>query len=265
MKKKEFYITVKLSINAIFLFLGDNVSDICIPQVLTVSALEPINIMAENQEATASSSSTEVQNSLPNYKNLYNYLSAITRGVDPPTLSPVEAAVVLDLLEDLILTLSKSQTLIQREYLHSNYSELRKHLNLPPLTSEDEATVSPKKKFSSTNPFGIPFEILNFKLLEQCAEQKKTPSKSKQPVTKSSEAPSKPKLQSQAKVVYYMPSTATNPNSEIVKKTSNVVVPNTATTQLPRMANPAENVKTRHPLEPTQIPSKASEAQHNNE
>jgi Small nuclear RNA activating complex subunit 2-like. len=211
-------------------------SDICIPQVLTVSALEPINLRAEIQaETAAASGSTESQDSTPNYKNIYNYLSAITRGSDAPPLSPVESAVVLDLLENLILTLSKSQTLIQREHLHSNYNELRKYLNLP--TTEDGGTASPKKKFSSTNPFGIPFEILNFKMLEQCAEhaeQKdsstethaKSPSKSKNSVNNSSEAPSKmSQLQTSSsskapKVIYYMPSNSTNPNSEpaVVKK-----------------------------------------------
>lgn len=101
-------------------------------------------------------------------------MSSITRGVDSVQLNTAEATIVLSLLEDLILTLSKSQTLIQREHLHSSYEELRKYLNF----SEDEDNSDEKEKYLSINPLGIPFEILNFNLLEQCSENTPTDTKS---------------------------------------------------------------------------------------
>lgn len=146
----------------------DKIADICIPQVFTVTALEPINLKSDAE------SSSQESESIPSYKKIYNYMSSITRGVDSVQLNTAEATIVLSLLEDLILTLSKSQTLIQREHLHSSYEELRKYLNF----SEDEDNSDEKEKYLSINPLGIPFEILNFNLLEQCSENTPTDTKS---------------------------------------------------------------------------------------
>lgn len=130
----------------------DKIADVCIPQVFTVAALEPIN------ETTTK---TTVEGNAPSYKNIYNYLSSITKGCDVGPLNNAEASIVLSLLEDLILTLSKSQTLIQKEYLHSNYNELRKYF-LP-------NGKKPEHVFPSINPFGIPSDLINFQFLEQCS------------------------------------------------------------------------------------------------
>ena len=90
-------------------------------------------------------------------------MSSITKGCDVGPLNNAEASIVLSLLEDLILTLSKSQTLIQKEYLHSNYKELRKYLDVP--------TNEKKGVFPSINPFDIPSDLINFQCLEQCTSK----------------------------------------------------------------------------------------------
>ena len=132
-------------------------------------------------------------------------MSAITRGAEGPALNPSESAIVLSMLEDLILTLSKSQTLIQREFLHSSYTELRTILH----TSENEGVTI---NGNSINPFSVPFDILDFQLLEQCMERdstdanenasmKKTPN-ARQPKRKNKAADSekgKPSVQTRSK------------------------------------------------------------------
>jgi len=122
---------------------GDDIDCVCIPQVLTVAALEPV----KNNKTTYE----------PNYGNIYNYLSCVTRGTNAPDLPVDDAIVVLGLLEDLIKWLSKSQTLIQREFMHARYAELRKYLH--PSGEEN----SERQYNTSTNPFAIPFDILEFK------------------------------------------------------------------------------------------------------
>lgn len=145
----------------IHVVLGDDVINICIPQAMTVAALEP-----RNEKRNAENSDWE----LPDYTKIYNYISAITSGREIPELTATDAAVVLDLLEDLILTLSKSETLVQREFMHTQYQELRKYLELdseqnPEVKQQqqDEQNRNDLKRFSSTNPFGISFEMLDFK------------------------------------------------------------------------------------------------------
>ncbi|XP_012567091.1 uncharacterized protein LOC100199488 isoform X1 [Hydra vulgaris] len=122
----------------------DAVADACVPQVLTVAGFEPVG---------CSSSPTDYS---PNYQNIYNYLAAATRGTNLPDVSPIDAAVILELLEDVVRSLSCSETLIQRDFMHKRYSELRNimvagHVEKPEVCS------------NSTNPFAIPYEILDFK------------------------------------------------------------------------------------------------------
>ena len=117
------------------------------PQVLTVAALEP----------TLSGSCANP----PNYNNIYNYLSAVTRGTEVPQLAADDAVVILELLEDLVGALSKSETLIQREFMHMRYAQLRGYLHCDPINNEQSS--SSRQFFSSTNPFAIPFDILEFK------------------------------------------------------------------------------------------------------
>ena len=130
----------------------------CIPQVFTVAALEPIN----------EKSMTVVEGEAPSYKNIYNYLSSITKGCEVVQLNNAEASIVLSLLEDLILTLSKSQTLLQKEHLHSNYVELRKYFEL---SSNGK---KPEHVFPSINPFGIPSDLINFQSLEQSSSKEQS-------------------------------------------------------------------------------------------
>ena len=77
-------------------------------------------------------------------------------------LPPNDAVVVLELLEDLIKWLNKSQTFIQREFMHTRYAELREHLNLEGGVGE-EGEEGGRTYNTSTNPFAIPFDILEFK------------------------------------------------------------------------------------------------------
>lgn len=126
--------------------------------MFTVAALEPIN----------EKSMTVVEGEAPSYKNIYNYLSSITKGCEVVQLNNAEASIVLSLLEDLILTLSKSQTLLQKEHLHSNYVELRKYFEL---SSNGK---KPEHVFPSINPFGIPSDLINFQSLEQSSSKEQS-------------------------------------------------------------------------------------------
>jgi len=121
---------------------GDNIANICIPQVLTVAALEPVE-KSENIN-------------LPNFCNIYNYLSSVTRGTEAPELHANDASVVLELLEDLIKWLSKSHTLVQREFMHIQYANLCNNLSRTVYENRTQFN-------TSTNPFAIPFDILEFK------------------------------------------------------------------------------------------------------
>jgi len=127
---------------------GDDIDQVCIPQTLTVAALEPVK------------TSAAMPHQQPNYGNIYNYLSSVTRGTEVPNLPANDAMVVLELLEDLIYWLSKSQTLIQREFMHARYAELRRFLNS---NASDESLEADRPFNTSTNPFAIPFDILEFK------------------------------------------------------------------------------------------------------
>lgn len=131
-----------------FSILDDTIAIESLPQVFTVAALEP------------SSGNTECSNE-PNYANVYNYLSSVMRGTTSiPQLAANDAAIVLELLEDLIHTLSRSETLIQRQFMHERYGEIRKYL-----TNNNEASKANQNIINgSTNPFGIPFDVLDFKL-----------------------------------------------------------------------------------------------------
>jgi len=127
---------------------GDDIDQVCIPQTLTVAALEPVK------------TSAAMPHQQPNYGNIYNYLSSVTRGTEVPNLPANDAMVVLELLEDLIYWLSKSQTLIQREFMHARYAELRRFLHT---NASDETQEADRPFNTSTNPFAIPFDILEFK------------------------------------------------------------------------------------------------------
>lgn len=135
----------------IFPILDDTIALESLPQVFTVAALEP------------SSGNTECSNE-PNYTNIYNYLSSVMRGVTTiPQLAANDAAIVLELLEDLIHTLSRSETLIQRQFMHERYGKIRNYL-----TNNNETNQNNKANQNiisgSTNPFGIPFDVLDFKV-----------------------------------------------------------------------------------------------------
>jgi len=126
---------------------GDNTANESVPQVFTVAALEPVPATSCAQP--------------PNYGNIYTYLSSVLRGdVTTPQLPADDAIIVLDLLEDLISTLSNSETLLQRDFMHQRYAELRSNL----ISSTNEgATALTAVKYGSTNPFGIPINVLEFK------------------------------------------------------------------------------------------------------
>jgi len=136
---------------------SDKTAEFCFPQVLTVAALEP------------------KPTSGPDYKKIYNYLSAVTRGTEAEELGPLEAAVVVDLIDDLIDTLSSSEALLQRELLHERYGQMRQLLiregdddpNKQPVDRSIEAqkvlNSKVRQTFPSMNPFAIPFELLELK------------------------------------------------------------------------------------------------------
>lgn len=146
---------------------------------MTVAALEPTNSEKTNQSSVKPQQQKDLQVDttsfspaetsavdLPNYSQIYNYLSAITSGREIPDLKIADAAIVLDLLEDLVLTLSKSESLVQREFMHEKYKELREYMDAEPLSSSSEEQTLQRenlKRYSSANPFGISFEVLDFK------------------------------------------------------------------------------------------------------
>ena len=169
----------------------DKSAEVCIPQTMTVAALEP---GLSQTDPTSGGDG-------PCFANVYNFLAAVLKGNDPPELPPVDSKVVLELLEGLINKLANSHTLLQKEYMHEAFESLceqteqiedntcqkgkrmsssnksssskketqestsqtqakrRKTISNPePLSSH-----SAKPSFPSMNPFKIPIYILDFK------------------------------------------------------------------------------------------------------
>lgn len=95
---------------------GDKHAEQCIPQIMTVAALEP-----RTSQQTGKNVNPEEQ---PNYANVYNYIAIILRGGDPPDLPPIDAQVTIALLDGLVERFAQSYTTLQREFLHDAYSVL---------------------------------------------------------------------------------------------------------------------------------------------
>eukprot|EP00795_Rhopilema_esculentum_P013652 gene13652-4551_t len=141
----------------------DKQAEECIPQIMTAAAREP---------ETDSNASDPTMT--PNYSNIYNYLALLLRGGKPPDLSPIDADVVLNLLNDLIERFANSYTMLQREFLHDAFSVLSGKNNgqasmenntetfsTDPLDSSQNKQQS--REFSSFNPFNVPAILLDFK------------------------------------------------------------------------------------------------------
>ncbi|XP_067667019.1 uncharacterized protein [Haliotis asinina] len=60
----------------------------------------------------------------PNYKQLYKYLTAVLNGDEPPKLSPLDSAVMLDLMHSLTDVLSTTDTRLQRKVMKWKFSML---------------------------------------------------------------------------------------------------------------------------------------------
>ncbi|XP_048236947.1 uncharacterized protein LOC124148323 isoform X2 [Haliotis rufescens] len=60
----------------------------------------------------------------PNYKQLYKYLTAVLNGDEPPKLSPLDSAVMLDLMHSLTDVLSTTDTRLQRQVMKWKFSML---------------------------------------------------------------------------------------------------------------------------------------------
>ncbi|XP_066286619.1 uncharacterized protein [Branchiostoma lanceolatum] len=81
-------------------------------QVLTVAAAEPANL-----EEPAES---------PDYPAIYNYLSCLLRNATPPTLKPLDSAVVLDLLQSLADRLKTTDLSQLKGWLQGRYHDLKR-------------------------------------------------------------------------------------------------------------------------------------------
>ena len=144
----------------------DKKAEQCIPQIMTVAALEPSNeIDADNQPC-------------PNYSNVYNYLAMILKGEEPVDLPPLDAQVVLHLLDGLTDEFRDSHVLLQKEFLHEAYGVLasagdstgvscrildnsEKNPSADSVeTTNNNATT---RKFPSLNPLNVPAALLEFR------------------------------------------------------------------------------------------------------
>ncbi|XP_078699062.1 uncharacterized protein LOC144926305 [Branchiostoma floridae x Branchiostoma belcheri] len=81
-------------------------------QVLTVAAAEPANL--------------EEPDDAPDYPAIYNYLSCLLRNATPPTLAPLDSAVVLDLLQSLADRLKTTDVSQLKEWLQMRFHDLNK-------------------------------------------------------------------------------------------------------------------------------------------
>ncbi|GAB1598963.1 uncharacterized protein LOC115211858 isoform X1 [Argonauta hians] len=66
-----------------------------------------------------------------NYKEIYNYFSSVLMGLPAPTLSPLDSAVVLELLENLFLKLSISEVEAHEKVLLWKYDVLSGKQEIP--------------------------------------------------------------------------------------------------------------------------------------
>ena len=139
----------------------DKKAEQCIPQIMTVAALEPRNMTGDNTKPC------------PNYLNVYNYLAMILKGEEPGDLPPIDAQVLLCLLDDLTEKFRNSLALLQKEFLHEAYGVLNSTINTAGLSSnanngEDSPaqvvqTNETVKKFPSLNPLNVPAMLLEFR------------------------------------------------------------------------------------------------------
>ncbi|XP_013412306.1 uncharacterized protein LOC106175041 [Lingula anatina] len=66
----------------------------------------------------------------PNYQEIYSYIVAALKGEDPPDLSPLDSAVVLDLLQNLAGVLKESDLEEQRELMKQKYELLHLRVDI---------------------------------------------------------------------------------------------------------------------------------------
>ncbi|XP_078618762.1 uncharacterized protein LOC144886165 [Branchiostoma floridae x Branchiostoma japonicum] len=81
-------------------------------QVLTVAAAEPANL--------------EEPDDSPDYPAIYNYLSCLLRNAPPPTLKPLDSAVVLELIQSLADRLKTTDLSQLKDWLQRRYHDLKK-------------------------------------------------------------------------------------------------------------------------------------------
>ena len=127
----------------------------CIPQIMTVAALEPRNV-AENGGQLC-----------PNYSNVYTYLAMLLKGEEPVDLPPLDAKVVLHLLDTLAEKFCNSLVMLQKEFLHDAYGFLNskgdRENNEEPNQPQIELTTNTTNKFPSLNPLNVPATLLEFR------------------------------------------------------------------------------------------------------
>lgn len=141
----------------------DTNAEQCIPQIVTVAALEKTDDIADNQ------------NSSPNYANVYNYLAMLLKGNEPADLPPIDAKVVLYLLDDLMGKFSNSHSLLQKEFLDEAFGVLNENTssvknmaasNGVEVQEHVQSTLNAKempRMFPSLNPLNVPSALLEFK------------------------------------------------------------------------------------------------------
>ena len=139
----------------------DKKAEQCIPQIMTVAALEPRNMTENNSQPC------------PNYLNVYNYLAMLLKGEEPRDLPPLDAQILLCLLDDLTEKFRNSLVLLQKEFLHEAYGALNSTVNRAGVPSninnENNSPVQmvqpneTVKKFPSLNPLNVPAMLLEFR------------------------------------------------------------------------------------------------------
>ena len=133
----------------------------CIPQIMTVAALEPRNAVESGGQLC------------PNYSNVYNYLAMLLKGEEPVDLPPLDAKVVLHLLDTLAERFCNSLVMLQKEFLHDAYGYLTSkgdgkkssciENNQESIQPQLGPTDNNTNKLPSLNPLNVPATLLEFR------------------------------------------------------------------------------------------------------
>ncbi|CAH3105193.1 unnamed protein product [Porites lobata] len=121
-------------------------------QIMTIAAMEPVQ--------------SEPGNPAPDYSQIYTLLSRVMREQPPPDLTPIDASVILDLLNDLERRLAGHDISSQVQFVVNKSKEIMATAaGTTGQGSSDAGSNSgrPKSQLFSLNPLNVPVQLLNLK------------------------------------------------------------------------------------------------------